>query len=169
MLQRIVIVGGGSAGWLTAGLLAAEHRAANGGLHITLIESPDVPPIGVGEGTWPSMRDTLRRIGVSESDFFRECDAAFKQGSRFNRWTTGSDDDAYFHPFSLPQGHGEVNLPEQWLAQHPHIPFADLVSFQPHLCVAGRAPKQVVTPEYASVANYGYLQARLALQPLDHW
>ncbi|MYN29320.1 tryptophan halogenase family protein [Duganella levis] len=157
MLQRIVIVGGGSAGWLTAGLIAAEHRAtAPDGLHITLIESPDVPPIGVGEGTWPSMRDTLRRIGVSESDFFRECDAAFKQGSRFNRWSTGSDDDAYFHPFSLPQGHGEVNLPEQWLAQHPHIPFADLVSFQPHLCVAGRAPKQVVTPEYASVANYGY-------------
>jgi hypothetical protein len=156
MLQSIVIVGGGSAGWLTAGLIAAEHRAAPDGLRITLIESPDVAPIGVGEGTWPSMRDTLRRIGVSESDFFRECDASFKQGSRFNRWTNGSDSDYYFHPFSLPQGHGEVNLPEQWLAQHPHIPFADLVSFQPHLCAQGRAPKQVVTPEFAAVANYGY-------------
>jgi flavin-dependent dehydrogenase len=157
MLRRIVIVGGGSAGWLTAGLLAAEHRASGPhGLQITLIESPDVAPIGVGEGTWPSMRDTLRRIGVSESDFFRQCDAAFKQGSRFNRWVDGSDSDCYFHPFMLPHGYGEVDLPQQWQAQHPQVPFADLVSVQPHLCVQGRAPKQVVTPEYASVANYGY-------------
>ncbi|RFP13939.1 tryptophan 7-halogenase [Duganella sp. BJB488] len=154
MVRRIVIVGGGSAGWLTAGLIAADHQGSS--LHITLIESPDIAPIGVGEGTWPSMRDTLRRIGVSESDFFRECDASFKQGSRFNRWVTGADNDYYFHPFVLPQGYDEVNLPEQWLAQHPDIPFADLVSYQPHLCVNGRAPKQVVTPEFSSVANYGY-------------
>jgi 2-polyprenyl-6-methoxyphenol hydroxylase-like FAD-dependent oxidoreductase len=155
MLKRIVIVGGGSAGWMTAGLIAADH-GASGGVQVTLIESPDVAPIGVGEGTWPSMRDTLHRIGVSESDFFRECDASFKQGSRFNRWVDGGEQDYYFHPFVLPQGYGEVNLPAQWLAQHPDIPFADLVSFQPHLCTQGRAPKQVVTPEYASVANYGY-------------
>ncbi|NVM75698.1 2-polyprenyl-6-methoxyphenol hydroxylase-like FAD-dependent oxidoreductase [Duganella sp. SG902] len=155
MLRRIVIVGGGSAGWMTAGLLAAEHRAADG-VQVTLIESPEVAPIGVGEGTWPSMRDTLRRIGVSESDFFRECDASFKQGSRFNRWVDGGDHDYYFHPFVLPQGYGEVNLPQYWQAGHPRVPFADLVSFQPHLCAQGRAPKQVVTPEYAAVANYGY-------------
>ncbi|OFA00533.1 tryptophan halogenase family protein [Duganella sp. HH101] len=158
MIRRIVIVGGGSAGWLTAGLIAADHQGTP--LHITLIESPDIAPIGVGEGTWPSMRDTLRRIGVSEADFFRECDAAFKQGSRFNHWRgdhpLGSDRDYYFHPFVLPQGYGEVNLPQQWQAQHPDTPFADLVSFQPHLCVNGRAPKQASTPEFASVANYGY-------------
>jgi tryptophan halogenase len=154
MIRRIVIVGGGSAGWLTTGLIAAEHQGS--AVQVTLIESPDIAPIGVGEGTWPSMRDTLSRIGVSESDFFRECDASFKQGSRFNRWVDGSDNDYYFHPFVLPQGYGEVNLPEQWQAQHPNIPFADLVSFQPHLCVRGRAPKQVTTPEFAAVANYGY-------------
>ncbi|MYM70255.1 tryptophan 7-halogenase [Pseudoduganella sp. FT55W] len=155
MLKRIVIVGGGSAGWMTAGLIAADHGAA-AGVQVTLIESPDVAPIGVGEGTWPSMRDTLHRIGVSESDFFRECDASFKQGSRFNRWVNGGEQDYYFHPFVLPQGYGEVDLPQQWQAQHGQVPFADLVSFQPHLCVQGRAPKQVVTPEYAAVANYGY-------------
>ncbi|USX15179.1 tryptophan 7-halogenase [Oxalobacteraceae bacterium OTU3CAMAD1] len=157
LIRRIVIVGGGSAGWLTAGLIAAEHRATSpSGLQVTLIESPDVAPIGVGEGTWPSMRDTLRRIGVSESDFFRECDASFKQGSRFNRWCTGADDDYYFHPFVLPQGYGEANMPEHWLAQHPDVPFADLVSYQPHLCARGKAPKQAATPEFAAVANYGY-------------
>ena len=91
MVRHIVIVGGGSAGWLTAGVIAAEHQAASGhGLRVTLVESPDIAPIGVGEGTWPTMRDTLRKIGVSEADFFRECDASFKQGSRFNRWVTGA-------------------------------------------------------------------------------
>ena len=150
-------MGGGSAGWLTAAILAADHPAgAPGGLQVTLVESPDVPIIGVGEGTWPTMRDTLRRIGVSESDFFRECDASFKQGSRFNQWVTGAADDYYFHPFVLPQGYGEANLAERWQQAHSHIPFADLASFQPHLCVNGKAPKQASTPEFSSVANYGY-------------
>jgi tryptophan halogenase len=154
--RHIVIVGGGSAGWLTAGVIAADHRARDGVLRVTLVESPDVAPIGVGEGTWPSMRDTLHRIGVSESDFFRECDAAFKQGSRFNGWVTGAADDYYFHPFVLPQGYGESDLVTHWQQRHAHVPFADLVSFQPHLCVHGKAPKQAATPEFAAVANYGY-------------
>ena len=74
-VKHIVIVGGGSAGWLAAGVIAAEHcSASDAGLRVTLLESPDVAPIGVGEGTWPTMRDTLHKIGVSETDFFRECD-----------------------------------------------------------------------------------------------
>ena len=156
-IKHIVIVGGGSAGWLTAALIAAEHQSAlASGLQVTLIESPDIFPIGVGEGTWPTMRDTLRKIGVSETDFIRECDASFKQGSRFNGWINGREDDYYFHPFVLPQGYGETNLAAAWQQRHATIPFADLVSFQPHLCVHGKAPKQAMTPEYAAVANYGY-------------
>jgi flavin-dependent dehydrogenase len=156
-IKHVVIVGGGSAGWLTAGVIAADHCAAAGsGLQVTVIESPDVGPIGVGEGTWPTMRDTLRRIGVSESDFLRECDASFKQGSRFNGWRNGDDSDYYFHPFVLPQGYTETNLVAGWLQRHANVPFADLVSFQPHLCVQNKAPKQAATPEYAAVANYAY-------------
>ena len=156
-IRHVVVVGGGSAGWLTAGLIAAEHRASSpDGLRVTLVESPDVAPIGVGEGTWPSMRDTLRRIGVRESDFFRECDAAFKQGSRFDRWVSGQDDDRYFHPFSLPQGFGEADLASRWQQRYGGVPFAELASYQPHLCLQGRAPKQSATPEFAAVANYGY-------------
>jgi tryptophan 7-halogenase len=157
MIKQIVIVGGGSAGWLTAGVIAADHcAAADSGLQVTVIESPDVGPIGVGEGTWPTMRDTLRRIGVGESDFLRDCDASFKQGSRFNGWRDGRDGDYYFHPFVLPQGYTETNLVAGWLQRHADVPFADLVSFQPHLCVQNKAPKQAATPEYAAVANYAY-------------
>lgn len=156
-VRHVVVVGGGSAGWLTAAVLAAAHGAPGGaGLRITLLESPDIGPIGVGEGTWPTMRDTLRGIGVSETALFRECDAAFKQGSRFNGWVDGTPADHYHHPFVLPQGYTEANLAAAWLARHTDVPFADLVSFQPHLCAQGRAPKQAGTPEYAAVANYGY-------------
>lgn len=156
-LRHVVIVGGGSAGWLTAGVLAARHaRAGESGVRVTLLESPDQAPIGVGEGTWPSMRDTLRSIGVSETGLIRECDASFKQGSRFDGWASGREGDHYFHPFTLPQGHTEANLVGAWLRRHAEVPFADLVSFQPHLCANGRAPKQAATPEYAAIANYAY-------------
>ena len=157
MVKRLVIVGGGSAGWLTAALIAAEHRTKDGkGLEVTLLESPDVSPIGVGEGTWPTMRDTLSKIGVSEADFIRQCDASFKQGSKFQCWVDGREHDYYFHPFVVPTGYTETNLVAGWLKRHATTPFADLVSFQPHLCVQNKAPKQVATPEYAAVANYAY-------------
>jgi tryptophan 7-halogenase len=156
-IRHIVIVGGGTAGWLTAAVIAAGHRsAADGGMQVTVLESPDVAPIGVGEGTWPTMRDTLRKIGVSETDFIRECDASFKQGSQFAGWVDGGPDDRYYHPFVLPHGYGEHALVRGWLERHATVPFADLVSFQPHLCAQGRAPKQAATPEYAAVANYAY-------------
>lgn len=155
-IRRIVILGGGSAGWLTAAVLAAEHDAASGaGLQITLIESPDVATVGVGEGTWPTMRDTLRRTGVTETDFIRECDAAFKQGSKFLRWRKDRDDDYYHHPFVLPTGYLDTNLVAGWMA-HSDVPFSMLTCFQSHLCEAGKSPKQFATPEWASVANYSY-------------
>jgi len=157
LVRQIVIVGGGSAGWLTAAVIAAEHAIACGSdVRVTLVESPDVAPLGVGEGTWPSMRDTLARIGVSESEFFRQCDAAFKQGSRFDAWVDGSAADQYFHPFVLPHGYGEANLAARWQLANAGTPFADTVSFQPLLCRHGKAPKQPGTPEFAAVSNYGY-------------
>jgi tryptophan 7-halogenase len=159
-VRHVVILGGGSAGWLTAALLAREHHAGDpGGLAVTLVESPNTPPIGVGEGTWPSMRDTLRRIGLPESVLFRECDASFKQGSHFQGWMRGgsvADGDHYRHPFTLPLGFGDVDLVAGWLQRHGDRPFAEVVSAQPHVCAAGHAPKQASTPEYAAVANYGY-------------
>jgi glycine/D-amino acid oxidase-like deaminating enzyme len=156
-VRHVVIVGGGSAGWLTAGIIAAEHCGTKeSGLRVTLIESPDVKTIGVGEGTWPSMRDTLRHMGVSETEFVRACDASFKQGSKFVGWVTGGEDDVYYHPFVLPQGYTEANLVARWQSRYPDTPFASLVSFQPHLCENGKAPKQAATPEFAAVANYAY-------------
>lgn len=152
-ITRVVIIGGGSAGWLAAGIIAASCPAQ---VQISLIESPDVSTIGVGEGTWPTMRSTLESMGISETDFFRECDASFKQGSKFSRWTSLSASDDYYHPFSLPTKYHEINLAPYWLPFKNKIQFANAVSAQAAICDLGLAPKQISTPEYATLLNYGY-------------
>ena len=154
--MRIVIVGGGTAGWLTAGLLAAS-RAANGAprFSVTMIEPPDIPIIGVGEGTWPTMRETLRRIGVREKDFLRACSASFKQGSKFCGWTHGGED-FYYHPFEPPLAAKGADAARAWLSSDTDESFSNAVSHQERLCEAHRAPKTATSPDYAGVANYGY-------------
>ena len=156
-VRNVVIVGGGTAGWLTAAIIAAKHRSrmpAN--FSVTLVESPNVPIIGVGEGTWPTLRSTLHKIGVSETEFFRQCDAAFKQGALFAKWTTGAADDAYYHPLVLPQGFSQVNLVPHWLNGGSGQSFCDTVCPQGKICDDGLAPKMITTPEYDGAANYAY-------------
>ncbi len=156
-IRHVVIVGGGAAGWLTAGVLAADHCSnAKDGLRVTLIEPPDVPILGVGEGTWPSLRDTLRRIGVRETAFIRSCNVAFKQGTRFEGWTHGGPDDVYFHPFTAPPSQDQADPLAVWRAAPDGTPFAEAVTHQVALCQNDKAPKQPGTPEYAAVANYAY-------------
>jgi tryptophan 7-halogenase len=154
-VRRIVIVGGGTAGWLAAAVIAARHQGRMAeGFSVTLIESPNTPIIGVGEGTWPTLRSTLAKIGVSETDFFRECDAAFKQGAYFSRWTTGASDDGYYHPLMLPQAFSQLNMVPHWLASDAPESFCDAVTPQGRICDAGLAPKTIATPEFEAVANY---------------
>lgn len=156
-VERVVIVGGGTAGWLTAGILAADHCANQlGGLRVSLIEAPGIPTLGVGEGTWPTIRDTLRRIGISETEFIRRCNASFKQGSRFDGWRDGSPADSYFHPFGAPPNVDDCDPLALWRAAPQGETFASAVNVQAALCLEGKAPKQPGTPEYAAVANYAY-------------
>ena len=156
-IKNIVIVGGGTAGWLTAAVLSSHNKSKLGrSLNITLIESPDVKPISVGEGTWPTMRETLQGIGVSETDFFNECDACFKQGAKFAKWVTGKEDDAYYHPLDVPEAYLDFNLLPHWLGGDRSTPFAEAVCIQDALCESGVGPKLISTPEYDFVANYAY-------------
>lgn len=127
-----------------------------GGLSVTLIESADIRIIGVGEGTWPTMRSSLERMGVSETGLFNQCDAAFKQGGKFAGWTTGAADDAYYHPLMLPQGFAQVNLVPHWMRAAPSQSFCDFVTPQGRLCDTGLAPKLITSPEYGGLANYAY-------------
>lgn len=159
-IRRIVIVGGGSAGWITAARIAARNgkRIGEEGVHVTLIESARIGTIGVGEGTWPTMRNTLKKIGIPETRFIRECDAAFKQGALFAGWADGTAKDRYYHPLNPPHAALQINLSGAWFRGEAgeSISFADAVDFQSALCDAGKAPKSITSPEYAGLANYAY-------------
>lgn len=156
-VTSIVIVGGGTAGWITAGTLAAKlQNESSSGISVTLVESPNIPIIGVGEGTWPTLRSTLKKMGIREADFIRECNVSFKQGAKFAKWTTGADDDYYYHPLILPKGFSSINLAPHWLENNHGKSFSEAVCPQDYLCEQGLAPKQITTPEYAGVANYAY-------------
>jgi flavin-dependent dehydrogenase len=156
-IKKIIIVGGGTAGWITAGIIAAEHIAIDDpdSIEICVIESPSIQPIGVGEGTWPSMRLTLKALGISEDSFLTECDASFKQGSKFIAWQHGNKD-TYYHPFTLPNDFYDINLAKHWLKYKDQVNFSKAVSIQESIAEHNLAPKKITTPEYSFIANYGY-------------
>ena len=156
-ITDLVIVGGGSAGWLTAGIIAAEHlktEQSSSRVKVTLVEAPNINTIGVGEGTWPSMRSTLKRIGLSETDFIRDCDVSLKQGTLFSGWTDGKD--IYTHPFTVPHAYSQHNLSRDWQNKFSDLPFAEAVCPQSKLMLKNQAPKKISTPEYSFNVNYGY-------------
>jgi len=157
-IKSIVIVGGGTAGWLTAGILASRFpaRIANKELTITLCESPNISTVGVGEGTWPTMASTLKSMGISETDFFKECNASFKQGSKFVGWDNDQGEGYYYHPFDDLQHSVDGVFAEYWLKENIKAPFSKHFSVQHEICQQNLAPKSITDPEYKSSANYGY-------------
>jgi tryptophan halogenase len=170
--MHILIVGGGAAGWLSAAFLAKTLSTSdNRQIKISLIESPEIGIIGVGEGSFPSIRGTLAAIGISEARFIRECHATFKQGIQFRDWvhtpaaptasasSTLSSKNYYFHPFSQPsQRTGMPELLPYWLhgLAGKDLAFADAVTMQTYLAESGRAPKRSTDKDFLGPMNYAY-------------
>ena len=95
--KRILILGGGTAGWMAANLMARAWGER--GFDITLIESPDIGIIGVGEGSTPMLKTLMSSIGLAEQDWMPACKATYKLGIRFDHWSTMPGFERYFHPF----------------------------------------------------------------------
>src|SRR5690606_29849599 len=148
--------GGGSAGWLTAGTIAAAHSQGRGrDLSVTLLQSASIKILGEGDGTWRTMRDTLRHRVISESEFILDGDVSFNQGSKFTDWKRGAGE-SYYHPFTLPEGWGEINLALAWPLFRHRVSFAEAVCPQASTSEQHLAPKDIATPEYGYLLNYGY-------------
>jgi tryptophan halogenase len=111
-IRSLVIVGGGTAGWMAAAALARALAGMN--VQIRLIEAARIEPIGVGEATIPPIMEFIHQLGIDENDLVRQIKATFKLGIGFRDWTHPGD--FYFHPFG-PAGPGIGHLPFQayWL------------------------------------------------------
>lgn len=112
LLKEIVIVGGGSAGWMTAAALSSLVDAKD--VTITLVESDQIGIIGVGEATIPDIIDFNRFLGINEAEFMKATHATFKLGIEFVDWARKGD--RYIHPFG---SHGVdmkgIDFHQYWL------------------------------------------------------
>ncbi|HEU0277249.1 MAG TPA: tryptophan halogenase family protein [Rhodanobacteraceae bacterium] len=97
-VKHVIVVGGGSAGWMTALLLA--HSGYGRRLKVTVLESPQVGAIGVGEGSTPWLRGFFAEIGIDEAEWMPACNATYKAGISFDGWSTRPGYESYFHPFA---------------------------------------------------------------------
>jgi flavin-dependent dehydrogenase len=160
--RSILIVGGGTAGWLSAAYLAkALALSDNPHLTITLLESPDIGIIGVGEGTFPTIRQTLRFLDIDERKFIRESSATFKQGILFTDWLhepRPGKRHRFFHPFEAPFYSEETSLVPYWLLQEANArpSFAEAVTIQNRVAGAKRGPKRLGEPDFDGPLNYAY-------------
>ncbi len=113
-LRSIAIIGGGSAGWMTAAALATNLR---GSCKITLVESDAIGTVGVGEATIPPIKLFNQMLGIDAREFVRATNGSFKLGIEFVNW--GKQDHRYFHPFG---SHGaefdRVPLHHYWVRDH---------------------------------------------------
>ena len=94
--RQIVILGGGTAGWMAACLLAKRWPQTK----VTLVESPDVGIIGVGEGSTPQLRSFFRALGIAEAEWMPKCNATYKNGITFKGWSERPGYESYYHPFA---------------------------------------------------------------------
>src|SRR5215472_15956230 len=110
-LRSVVIVGGGSSGWMTAAALAKSFGTR---LEVTLVESEEIGIIGVGESTVPHLRDFNRLLEIDEADFIRRCKGTFKLGIQFNDWRRIGD--SYIHGFgTIGRTLGLLDFHQYWL------------------------------------------------------
>lgn len=164
-VQRVVIVGGGTSGWMTAAALA---KLLPGRCDIHLVESEAIGVIGVGEATLPHIRGFVEKLGIREADFMAWTRGTFKLGIEFRNW--GKLGDSYIHPFgTFGRGKGEVDFHHYWTrlrAQGADVPPLEQFSYACMLARANRFDLPETDPDtLASTFGYAYQFDALLFAP----
>jgi len=145
--KHILIVGGGTAGWMAA--LHFAHTWADRNMDITLVESARIGTVGVGEGTTPLIKEFFDRLGIPESEWMPACSATYKCGISFPDWSTVEGYESYFHPFFSDHDRAHVN--HFWdncnlrrdghdVPAHPDDYFVSAHVVRQHRCPIAREP-----------------------------
>lgn len=135
--RRVVIVGGGTAGWMTATYLA---KTLGTRADITLVESASIPTIGVGEATFSSIKAFFDQLDLDETDWMPSCDATYKMSIRFVDWN--ADRRVFHHPFEGATSVGGFALSDWWLQLlRGRRPYDYSCFVVPSLCDHGRSPR----------------------------
>ncbi|MBP9721674.1 MAG: tryptophan 7-halogenase [Gammaproteobacteria bacterium] len=117
-IKDIIIIGGGSAGWMSASYIA---QALNFDVNITVIESETIGRIGVGEATVPTIKtEFFDRLGLAESDWMPHCNATYKMGVKFSNWRKPIEEggDYYYHNFGEIPSYDDVPLTHVWIKKY---------------------------------------------------
>ena len=161
-VDKIAIVGGGSAGWLCATYLAKHFQSKlPGSVQISLIESEELGTIGVGEATIPSLRKTLMFLGINEKVFMQATSATFKQAIRFDDWLhlpTQNSRSSFYHTFQKPpKVNGESIAPYWIMSKDKHGKnYVDYATTQGQICEAGLGPFRFKPRQQSKSLAYAY-------------
>lgn len=161
--RSILIVGGGTAGWMAAAYLQRIlGNNPDAPVAIRLVESADIGTIGVGEATVPTLRNMMRVLDIPETMLFSDADATLKNGIRFVGWRHGGDavSDSYDHPFDPPQvmeGYSTIahwlNLKQRGMTDRP---YAEAGTVQTALFDKDLSPKLMNSPPFEAPVSYAY-------------
>ena len=152
--RTFIVLGGGTAGWMAATMLAARQPRAR----VTVVESPEIGIIGVGEGSTPQLRAFFRDLGIAESDWMPKCNATYKNGIEFRGWATRKGFERYFHPF--PSHTDDRTAPQFYYNAYVRRQGADVWGHPDRFFLASRLAserKGPLTPEHFPFdVAYGY-------------
>jgi len=135
-IKKVLIVGGGSSGWMTAAYLAKTFKKQ---VDVTLVESSNIRTIGVGEATFSTLKLFFDYLGLQERDWMPHCSASYKLAIRFVNWTKKKGH--FYHPFERYQKASGFDAGKWWLKLKRHEPFDYACFSTPYLCDAMRSPR----------------------------
>lgn len=144
LIRDVLIVGGGTAGWMTAAYL---NKAFGHTVKITLIESPRIQKIGVGEATTPNLQKVFFDfLGIPEQEWMMAVNGSFKAAVKFINWRkqeTGAPPNHFYHPFGILPNVNGIPLPQYWFHQTlgKREPLDYACFREPHLLDAKRSPR----------------------------
>lgn len=137
VINSILVVGGGSSGWMTAATLINSFPEKS----ITVIESPNIPTVGVGESTIGQINSWLNMLDIKDDDWMKECDASYKMSIKFTNFYQEGDG-GFHYPFGDPWFHGTAFGADDWFIKklkYPETPVTDFAnSFHPQMALVNK-------------------------------